>query len=120
MNIYLKHILLVATSCSILVTTLFVLSASVDNQELFSRVSFGYPVSFLLQDFSLTDEFLFFPHYFKFSFDFQKYPISGFSFPYFIADFLIIFGIIEVIVFVLEKCKGFFIDRKIWPYSNLN
>jgi hypothetical protein len=117
MNIYLKHGLLVLGSLMILISTLFIFSDPVQNKEALSLTSFGYPYAFLSQDLSLIDGYLFFPAHHKLSFDFQKFPLSGFSIFHFIADFLIIFGIIEVIVFLLEKGKGFFVDRKIWPYS---
>jgi hypothetical protein len=114
-----KHGLLLFTSGVILFATLFILSAPVQNRSMLSQVSFGYPYAFLSRDFNSTDGFLYFPSSYWFSFDFQKYPLSGFSVVYFIADFLIIFGIIEAIVFALEGVKAFFIDRNIWPYSSL-
>lgn len=115
-----KHGLLLFTSGVILFATLFILSAPVQNRSMLSQVSFGYPYAFLSRDFNSTDGFLYFPSSYRFSFDFQKYPLSGFSFSHFLADFCIIFGIIEAIVFILEKCKEFFVNRKIWPYSNRN
>ena len=117
MNIYLKHGLLILTSITILLATLIGLSAPVQNEKLLSQVSFGYPLTFLSQDLSSIEGFLYFPGHYRFSFDFQKYPLSGFSFVHFVADFLIIFGIIEGIVFILEKCKEFLVNRRIWPYS---
>lgn len=120
MNLRLKHVLLAGTSCFIIVASLFILSTPVENKESLAAVSFGYPMSFLSQDMSLADGFSFFPNYFKLSFDFKKYPLSGFSFLAFITDFLIIFGSIEAIVFLLEKGKALLIDRKIWPYSRVD
>ena len=120
MSVYLKHGLLLSTALMILASTLCIFSNPVQNKEMLPLASFGYPYEFLSQDLSLMDGFLFFPGHYKFSFDFEKYPLSGFSFSHFLADFLIILGIIEVIVFILEKCKEFFVNRKIWPYSGPN
>ncbi len=114
-----KHGLLLFTSGVILFTTLFILSAPVQNRSMLSQVSFGYPYAFLSRDFSSMDDFLYFPRSYRFSFDFQKYPLSGFSFVHFIVDFLIIFGIIEGIVFILEKCKEFLVNRRMFPYSQV-
>ncbi|MFZ1720418.1 MAG: hypothetical protein WAU28_03645 [Candidatus Moraniibacteriota bacterium] len=117
MNFIFKHTLLAVTSLIIVVATIIMPSASVENSNALLRTPFGYPMTFLFQDLHLKEGFLFFPGHYKFSFDFQKYPLSGFSFVHFIADFLIIFGIIEAIVFILEKAKAFFANRNIWPYS---
>lgn len=118
MNIIEKHVILFLTSLIILISTLLVFSLPVENKESLYRVSFGSPLPFVFQDFSSMKEAPFFPSYYKFSP--REYPLSGFSIFHFIADFLIIFGIIEGIVFLLEKGKGFFVDRKIWPYSRVD
>lgn len=115
MNIIVKHAIIFLTSLIILISTLLVFSMPAENKESIYHVSFGCPLPFIFQDFSSMKEAPFFPSYYNFSP--RKYPLSGFSFFYFIADFLIIFGVIEVIVFFLEKGKGFLVDRKIWPYS---
>lgn len=120
MDTYLKHAILFVVSFLIVGAGLFILSAPMKDKESLAFTSFGYPLPFLYQDLSLIDGHIFFPGHYEFSFDFKKFPLSGFSFSYFIVDFLIIFGIIEVIVFLLEKGKGFFVDRRIWPYSRVD
>ena len=120
MNLFLKHGLLTLVSLIILTSTILILSDPVQNREMLSRASFGYPYAFLSQDLSRMGGFLYFPGHYEFSFDFNSYPLSGFSVFHFIADFLIIFGIIEVTVFVLEKCKEIFLRYRNKAVSEYN
>lgn len=118
MNVRLKHVALSLVGLFLTIATLYI-PALANNVSQMKSVSFGQPLFFVSQDFSNHNEsFSFFPRYEKV--EIFGRPIERLNIFHFIVDFLIIFGVIEVIVFILEKCKEFFVNRKIWPYSNRN
>lgn len=101
-----------------MVAGLYVPVLSNDSSQM-KRIFFGYPFGFIEQDFSDQDvSFSFFPRYERVHL-FDR-TIERVDFLNFVIDFLIIFGIIEVIVFVLEKLKSFLVNWNFWPYSSQN
>lgn len=111
MNFFLKQIILFVVSLIIVVSTLFILSAPVENKEMLSRVSFGYPFPFLSQDFSSETQGLsFFPDYYYLSYSLKDHTLVDFSFLRFSLSFCIVFLIIELIIFFLEKIKEKFFE----------
>lgn len=111
MNLILKQSVLFLVSLIMVLSTVFVLSAPVMDEASFSRVSFGYPFSFLSQDLSSIEGLHFFPSYHRLSLSFKEHPVTGFSVSHFSADLLLIFGGIEAIIFILEKLKAIVFQR---------
>lgn len=109
MNTKVKHVIVAFFSLTLLFSTLFV-QVMARNAEEEKNVKFGYPISFIVQDFSVfKDEFKFFPIYENFQFKMEA--IKSFSVMNFIGSYIIIFLSLEILICILET-----VDFKIRNY----
>ena len=85
----------------LLLSTIFI-AKNVNSKEQMKSAGFGYPLSFIFQDFSRfeTDK-SFFPYYEKFDIK-SLGEVKNFSIINFIASFLVFFLSVEIFVYVLE------------------
>lgn len=103
MNRRIKHGILLLVGLVLVGATVYVPMLSVNSSQMKS-VSFGYPLRFVSQDFSDYDaSFSYFPRYQKA--ELFKRPIHGFNPFNFIFSWVIIFIILEVVIYVLEWLK---------------
>ena len=99
MNQKIKHAILFLFSVCILISTVFIPRVA-NNSEEMKRVEFGYPFSFMSEDFSKYNGFKFFPRFLKFELD-NNFS-QGMNYRKLIASFLVIFVLVEVLILILE------------------
>lgn len=98
MNQKLKHLILAIFSFLILIATLYVPQKAGSEQQK-GQVLFGYPFSFVSQDFSQYDSVRYYQ-----SFGFQKdVSIANFSVVKFLLSLAVIFLLLEITIFALES-----------------
>lgn len=101
MNRKVKHLTLLLFSVVLLSATLFV-PRKADNRDGIKKLELGYPVAFVVQDFSNVDKhFSFYPRWQRLDFNNKDYPIK-FKPANFMLSLFILFVIIELIVYSLE------------------
>lgn len=103
MNLKLKHGILLLVSLSLVITSLYVWMPA-NNSAQMKELSFGYPFSFVSQDFSDFDKsFSFFPRYERI--DLFKRPVERFDIFNFVLSLSVVFVILEAVIFFLEWAK---------------
>ena len=100
MELKTKHLMIAVISLVLLIMTLCVYAVAQDSEQM-KKVEFGYPFSFIAQDFTDYNTFAFFPRYLKFE-PFSR-SIEKIYWSSLVASFLSFFVITELVVFVLES-----------------
>lgn len=100
MDLKTKHIILALASL-VLLGAVFAVPVKVNEKKDAEKLSFGYPLPFVEQDFS-EKSFITFPWYQNFEI---KRPVAGFAWGNFVASFASFFLGLEILVFLLEQVK---------------
>ena len=112
MNRKIKHGIIIVFSLTLVLATVFI-PVRLEKISEVKAAKLGYPIHFLVQDFSSKyGNHYFFPTWEEFSFE-RKLPLVGFSMPGLAADFIvsvigceIFFYILETIDFALRKNRN--------------
>lgn len=112
MSLKIKQSVLVVASLILVAVTLCI-SMPANNFEQMKKIEFGYPLTFISQDFSYYDQsFSFFPRWQKFSFrDHKKFPLVSFSPLKFLADWAFVLILLEILIYILESLKFWFQNK---------
>jgi hypothetical protein len=104
MSVKFKHLFLLVVSIILVISSLLIWVPDKRNSQA-QDIRFGYPLSFVSQDFTICPYFYTSSWYFKFS-PSQKCPIKK-IYPFqFIISWATVYLGLEIIVWILEKIKS--------------
>jgi len=98
MNLITKHLILAFFSLLMLLSTVFI-DKPISNTDQMGDVRFGYPLSFISQNFVGKEMVFSLPWYIRFR---PSIPIQEFYIWRFVCSFIAVFVAIEIVIVVLE------------------
>jgi len=100
MNKKIRHSILVLFGLLLLLGTLYI-PVLIERPEQVSKVELGYPLGFVVQDYTTDSRPFRFPVYWRFDIS-SGATIASFSIWKFIVSWMVIFAITEGVIYVLE------------------